>query len=458
MTDLRGAGAILVISCYELGHPPFSTAMAMGFYEHAGFAPAHLDLAVETLDHDRVRRARLVVISVPMHTALHLGVRAARRIREVHPSCFICFAGLYALLNADHLLEGIADAVVGGEAEGALVTLAESLDRGGTPEHHADPVLERLPFVAPSRQDLPPLARYAQLEEGGARRLVGYVEASRGCLHSCRHCPIPSVYQGRFFVVPPDLILEDIRRQVSLGATHLTFGDPDFLNGPGHALKVVRAVHREFPALTFDFTAKVEHLLKHQRLLPELASLGCLFIVTAVESLSDRVLSHLDKGHTRADVTAALEVVRGAGITLRPTFVAFTPWTTLDDYVAVLDFVEQEGLVDHVDPIQYGVRLLVPPGSLLLEQASLRASLGSLDKESFSHRWTHPDQRMERLYHDVNTLVARAAEHGEDPGVTFLRIRDLALAARNGTQTARTWSPPDPHRPRPPRLTEPWFC
>jgi len=41
---------------------------------------------------------------------------------------------------------------------------------------------------------------------------------------------------------------------VAAGATHITFGDPDFLNGPGHALKVVRAAHAEFPRLTFDFT------------------------------------------------------------------------------------------------------------------------------------------------------------------------------------------------------------
>src|SRR5206468_1333924 len=185
-------------------------------------------------------------------------------------------------------------------------------------------------------------------------------EASRGCLHLCTHCPIPPVYGGRFFVVPPDVVLEDVRRQVQAGATHITFGDPDFLNGPKHALKVVRALHAEFPALTFDFTAKVEHILEKRELFPEFGASGCVFMISAVESLSDTVLTILEKNHTRADVEVALKIVRDAGITYRPTWVAFTPWTTLDDYREVLDFVEENELIDHVDPVQYTIRLLVP--------------------------------------------------------------------------------------------------
>ncbi len=38
-------------------------------------------------------------------------------------------------------------------------------------------------------------------------------------------------------------------RQVDAGAEHITFGDPDFFNGPAHALAIVEAVHREFPRL-----------------------------------------------------------------------------------------------------------------------------------------------------------------------------------------------------------------
>ena len=85
------------------------------------------------------------------------------------------------------------------------------------------------------------------------------------------------MYGGRFFVVPSATVLADVRQQVEAGAAHITFGDPDFLNGPGHALEVARALHREFPALSWDFTAKVEHLLRRRDLLPELRQVAALF-------------------------------------------------------------------------------------------------------------------------------------------------------------------------------------
>lgn len=70
----------------------------------------------------------------------------------------------------------------------------------------------------------------------------------------------------------------------------------DFLNGPGHALKPVRALHAQFPDLSYDFTAKIEHLLRHRERVPEFAATGCVFVVSAVESLSDVVLANLEKG------------------------------------------------------------------------------------------------------------------------------------------------------------------
>src|SRR5206468_6829843 len=151
----------------------------------------------------------------------------------------------------------------------------------------------------------------------------------------------------------------------------------DFLSGPTHSLRIVRTMRERFPHLTFDFTAKVEHLLKYRSLLREFAGLGCIFIVSAVESLSDTVLANLEKGHTRADVYEALRVVRGAGIVLRPSLLAFTPWTTLDDYIEMLEFVESEGLTECIDLIQYAVRLLIPPGSALLSRDRKSTRLNS---------------------------------------------------------------------------------
>jgi radical SAM superfamily enzyme YgiQ (UPF0313 family) len=464
--ELRQPGAVLLIACYELGHQPLGIASPLASLEQVGYAPAALDIAVERLNAAKVARARFIGIAVPMHTALRLGVRVVERIRALNPSCHICCYGLYATLNAEYLLAHGVDFVIGGEYETPLLAVVDSLDRGpdsaviGVSQRGgvAGPFLKRVELCVPSRSALPPLEIYAHLEHDGTRSRVGYVEASRGCKHHCLHCPIPPVYGGRFFAVSQQVVIEDIRRLVRSGAEHITFGDPDFLNGPTHALRVTQALHDEFPALTFDFTTKIEHILRHRELFPAFARLGCLFAVSAVESLSDTVLANLEKGHTRADVFEALAIMRQAGIALRPSLVSFTPWTTLDDYIEVFDVVEQEGLIDHVDPVQYAVRLLIPPGSLLLLRPAIQPFLGALDQAAFSYSWTHPDARMDELHRAAALLVEKATKSDTDPALTFEQLRALALAIRDGREPAVATCRLPLTRRRSPRLTEPWFC
>jgi radical SAM superfamily enzyme YgiQ (UPF0313 family) len=459
---MRAPGDILLVATYELGHRPGGIAFPKAFLERAGFRPAVLDLQVQPFDGaalDRVRRARLVAVSVPMHTALRLGLEAARRVRAENPAAVLCFHGLYAPLVAPLLREAGAAAVLGPEGEEELVALATALERGeptappggGSPRADA---LPRLDFPVPSQEGLPPPSRYARLLGAGAERLAGHAESTRGCKHRCRHCPIPPVYGGRFFAVPVAVVLEDVARQVAAGVGHVTFGDPDFLNGPAHALRVARALHARFPGLSFDFTAKVEHLLAEAGLLPELVACGAVFAVSAVESLSDAVLARLDKGHTRADALRAVALCREAGLALRPSLLPFTPWSSLDDYLDLLDTVEREGWLPLLDPVQLSIRLLVPPGSLLLDDPTLGA--GPFDPAALAHPWAHPDPRMDRLQARVAALVEEGAAGGLPAEETFERVRQVALA-----QAGRPHRHVPAHRPPgvpAPRLSESWFC
>jgi hypothetical protein len=459
-------GLTLFIACYESGHQPLSLAWPLAFLQRAGLDSCTLDLSRQPFEDGLAAQASFVGIAVPMHTAMRLGLEAARRVRAINPQAHLCFFGLYAWLNEDYLLDEIADSVIAGEYEAPLVELIRAIRSGdrhpaqiagvSIPGARARPVLSRLPFPVPARSQLEPLDRYARYDCAGRLSIAGYVEASRGCLHTCRHCPIVPVYGGRFFVVPLETVLADIRQQVGAGARHITFGDPDFLNGPGHALQVARSLHREFPDVSFDFTAKVEHILKHRRLFPEFAALGCTFVVSAIESLSDRVLGRLAKGHTARDVHEALEVLDSAGIAMQPTLVAFTPWTTLDDYLGLLDFVQEHDLARHVPPIQLSVRLLVPPRSALLADPDNAGLFAEPDPAAFTYRWRHPDPRMDRLQREVSRLVELATAAQQSPEDTHRQIRELACAI------AGRPAPPAPvrvrARPRPPRLTEDWFC
>jgi radical SAM superfamily enzyme YgiQ (UPF0313 family) len=463
---MRRPGDILLISCYELGHQPFQLASLLALLRQAGYAPVAVDTAVEPLSDEAITRARFVAISVPMHTALRLGEQIARRVRERNPAATLCFYGLYASLNAAHLLQTVGDFTIGGEYEQPLLQLIEALEQGetvsipgvSTKKSISAPHITRPAFIIPERQQLPGLERYARLEWDGQARVVGYTETTRGCKHTCTHCPITPVYQGRFFAIPAEIVLADIRRQVEQGAQHITFGDPDLLNGPTHALRITRALHDEFPDVTFDATIKIEHLLKHRSLLPALRERGCAFIVSAVESLNDTVLRNLKKGHTAADVAAVFDLMEEVGIALRPSLMPFSPWETLESYIALLTFFEQRHLIEHIDPVHFSIRLLIPPGSAILDAPDSPRWLGELDAAAYTYRWHHPDPRMDALQREVAALVEQAERQSRDPIETFFAIKALALAAAGQDMRVSTAIQHyGPRRPIP-HLTESWFC
>jgi radical SAM superfamily enzyme YgiQ (UPF0313 family) len=392
--------AVLLLGTYDLGRQPFGLASPVAWLRRAGVEVHAIDLSRDRLDPHAVSAASLVAFYLPMHTATRLALPMIDRVRAINPAATIGAYGLYAPLNEAILREHGVSAILGPEAEEDLVALA-----GGT-EVPPLRTLPRLQFIQPDRAGLPSLDRYASLQmPDGTTRIVGATDASRGCKHRCRHCPIVPVYDGQFRVVPVDVVMADVGSQVARGATHITFGDPDFFNGPTHARRIVDALHREHPQVTYDAIIKIEHLLAHRELLPVLARTGCLFVTSAVESVDDRVLEKLDKGHTRADFILAAELCRSAGLTLVPTFVAFTPWTTVASYVDLLKVLDDLGLTAHVAPVQLAIRLLVTWQSRLLELPDIQAVIGPFDPNTLTYPWTHPDPRVDALQQTMMELA-----------------------------------------------------
>jgi radical SAM superfamily enzyme YgiQ (UPF0313 family) len=455
---------VVLISTYELGRQPFGLASPAAWLRKAGARVTCLDLAVEPLDEEAVRAAQVVAFYLPMHTATRIATRVAERVKALNPDAHLCFYGLYASMNEPLLRRLGADTVLGGEFEAGLGSVIERLraaPAGAKKVFQIEPVvsLAKQQFVVPDRSGLAALSKYAQLEVGdGQSRTVGYTEASRGCKHLCRHCPVVPVYQGQFRIVQQDVVLEDIRRQVAAGAEHITFGDPDFFNGIGHALALVRALRAEHPHLTYDVTIKIEHLLKHAKHLTTLKETGCLFVTSAVESIDDRVLERLNKGHTRDDFLRVVRLCREAGLTLHPTFVAFTPWISIEGYQELLSLLAELDLSDHVAPIQLAIRLLIPAGSKLLELPEVQEIVGPFDETALIYPWRHSDPRVDRLQGDIQALVGAATGRGASRREIFAQVWLLAEQAPGGLGRPLPLSVQTPARVTIPYLTEPWYC
>ncbi len=434
---------IVLVSTYELGHQPFGLASAKAWLMRAGHEVTSVDLSKTPLSETLIREAEAVAFSLPMHTATRLAIPVMERVKRVNPAARVACYGLYAPLNAE-LLRGIGvEAILGGEFEQALVAWASG-------ENVPEISLDKLAFLKPDRSGLG--ASYAQLRSGVGSKLVAYTEASRGCKHLCRHCPVVPVYQGQFRVVQRDVVLDDIRQQIAAGASHVTFGDPDFLNGPTHAMRVIEALHAEFPHVTYDATIKIEHLLKHRDLLRPLRDTGCLFVTTAVESLDDAVLAKLEKNHTRRDFFEAVALARQAGLALQPTFLAFTPWTTIESYRDLLRVLKELALVESVPSVQLALRLLITSNSRLLELDDIRAIAGAFDKKLLVYPWKHGDARVDALGARVFRMVDQLQKQGKNRTEIF-----AAIWREAGDEPL----PENFHllpRAVVPYLDEPWYC
>lgn len=456
---------MLLISTYELGHQPLHLAVPSAALTEAGHAVRGVDTSIEPLSDDDIDWAEAVACSVPMHTAMVLVRQVERQIHRRRPDLPVCVYGLYAAVSTPG-----AELAIAGEYLADLVRWADQLGSGGslaspgTPSPHRTLVrLERRRQPVPDRHLLAPLERYARLSYRGAERLAGYVEASRGCVHRCRHCPVPVVYDGRTRLVDTQTVLTDVEQLVGLGARHITFGDPDFLNGPHHARRTLAAVHASFPDLTFDITVKVEHILRHRTWWAEWAQAGCLFVTSAFESAQDVVLSRLHKGHSVADIVDAVGVLRSVGIEPRPSLMPFTPWTTAAGVLDLFDLVARCDLVGNVDPVQFGIRLLLPPGSLLLTDPEVQALLDGYDDEALGWRWHSPDPQFDILHRRLAAVAEQAAAESWDAPRAYRHLRRTAADALDRSD----WYPApsaDPALVSPlgtdqrPRLTESWFC
>jgi hypothetical protein len=135
--------------------------------------------------------------------------------------------------------------------------------------------------------------------------------------------------------------------------------------------------------------------------------------------------------------------------------VAFTPWTTVDGYIALLERLQELDLIESVPPIQLAIRLLVPAGSCLLDLPGFREQLNGFDPKMLGYPWNHADTRVDALQKDIQSLVARAEQEKISRHATFAAIRDLAYAAAGRTAPEL---PPAVHGVPVPHMSEPWYC
>ena len=442
---------VLAVSTYELGHQPLVLARLASILDIHGIEYSLVDNSVANRSFESPDDFTLaggqapthLILSVPMHTATQLGKKIAERAKALFGSKLTVIAlGMYskvALSTGTHFDAGIATL--------DLQSVSGALGIESAEQPHTEKLI-------PNRSSLPSISNYAYLVTENGKRLVGYVESTVGCAHSCKHCPVPVIYHGRFKAIPSQLVLSEIDDLVRKGSEHITFGDPDFLNGPAHALKIIREMHQRHPELTFDATIKVEHVLEHPDIWDEMSQAGLQFIVSAFEHTSDYILKKLDKGHTKADIINALTILRKSGIEVRPSLLPFTPWTDRDNLLELIEFIFEYDLIQSIDPVQLGIKLLVPLDSLLLSDQEV--DFGPWDPDLLSFQWHNRNRTIDELQTILSAIAQESETTQKDPLQTFHEMREAAYshfgAKAPEINIISSAIGPKPH------LSESWFC
>lgn len=393
----------LVVSPFEAELQPLAAASAAG-----ALRDAHLD--VQAWDADRFPdasgfvEADLVMLSVQQFESLERAIGLVPALRAAHPGGVIVAFGQYAQMNSS-VFQSLVDAVLFDEPERVATELATAAERhcvddlpGALTSRRMNPKAPRgrLQLSAPARDLFPALIHYEA--HHGPWGLMGNLEASRGCHHKCTYCSVYGAYDGGSAAYETDAVVADALQLADDGVRHFCFIDAEFFNSRTNGKTIMRRVVDEVGPCTFEFTTRVDHVLKYTRELDELVGLGLRRVTSALEFPSDRILRIFDKGIDVADMRRAIVEADRLGVVLNPTFIPFTPWIEYDELLTFEDFLVETGLAKVAEPTVLQTRLLLFRGSPLLHSPWIQDT--PLTDNGFWFGWEHEDPRVEDLWHE----------------------------------------------------------
>ena len=426
---------ILLTSFYDLGKQPKIIAEIVDRYNSAEIDFDFFDFSVEDQNKD-LENYDVLGIYAPMHTATILSIEYIKDKKL--PNKMFTF-GLYGSVLEDFnsSIRYIKDI----ESDELALFLEINDDHQFSLKNNI-----------PNRQIFPDISNYAHLVDGSNNIIAGSVETTYGCKHSCTHCPVPISFNGTFKTYSLEKIISDVENQVNQGAKHISFNDPDFFNGPIHALKILESLNKKFPTITYDSTIKVEHIIKYKKYFKELSSLNMVFVISAFETTNDLVLSILEKNHTSNDLNTSIEISQDFGIDVRPTWMPFSPWTELNDLSNIVNLIEKYKLRETVDPIQLTIKLLIPKHSLIIKKPEINKYLGNYEKNSLSFKWDYENNDVEKLQSSLFDFILHNSEldeHKQYLGMVNIieKFTDTELL-KNSTYDFKNV----------PKLSETWFC
>jgi radical SAM superfamily enzyme YgiQ (UPF0313 family) len=223
-----------------------------------------------------------------------------------------------------------ADAIVVGYAEEAWPELLRDFVRCELrSRYHQAPGLDlaKRPFA---RRDLLPNQRYLTKD---------VFEATRGCVHACEFCVVPTAWGRKPLQKPVEEVVADIRREK---ARQLIFVDLNLIADRDYALRLFAAL---VPLRVQWYGLSTVLLADDEQLLDLAQRSGCRGLLMGLESISPQNLRQSRKGfNTPEEYGSIVQRLHEHGIALQGCFVFGLDHDEPDVFLKTAEFAVEAGI------------------------------------------------------------------------------------------------------------------
>lgn len=304
--------------------------------------------------------AHIVGITVITGTA-NRSYELAKRFRE--RGICVVLGGPHVTLVPDDA-QPHADAIVVGYAEDTWPELLRDFQAGELKPRYVQSPNLSLVGRPRARRDLITRGRYAKTQ---------VFEATRGCVHRCDFCVVPSAWGRKPYKKPVAEVIDEIR---STGARRAIFVDLNLIADRDYAAELFEAL---IPLKLAWGGLATSLIARDEALLDLCARSGCIGLLIGFESISRSGLKAIHKGfNTPEDYAEWIRAIHGHGIAINGTFVFGMDDDGPEVFERTAEFVIESG----IDLPRFAI--LTPfPGTVLFDRLDREGRITSRNWELY---------------------------------------------------------------------------
>jgi radical SAM superfamily enzyme YgiQ (UPF0313 family) len=385
-----------------MAFPPLGIQVLAPVLRKCGHQVRMFDMCHPEMQAEHIARAAaaeqpdVIALSFLSATTYPVTKDLALKLKSTAPKIPITVGGVFATINAEHILKECPDidSVGVGEGEELLPDYLNNLKTPGVvaglvwredgkivrnPPRSLITDLDQFPY--PDRTTLPiDYIESLPLDVPAVLSLDKFctMQTSRGCPYSCVYCDIPFLSQNKVRTRSAAHVLGEMQQLHDMGYRSIYFTDDHFLLNGQRINEICRGIIERKLKFQWGCEGRVDSIVVDQ--LPIMAQANCKFLAFGVEAGSQKVLDRLNKNQTLAEVECAINEAKRQGIKrVHGFFVIGSPDETREDVLASFRFAAKLKL----DTFSFN-RLCVYRGTPLWKEYVNR---GIIDDERDWDKW-----------------------------------------------------------------------